>query len=241
MNAFYEHHKNSIEFGYRCFDRFLLNGLIQPFQQPERVLGFFNTYRDGKRVTRQTLTQIADQFHHWVKNRSEKWGAPIVEAPLQERRDDFVLQYLQNTEADHLAVILKAREPARILVAIGGKQNDSPHLEFKQRWVNQYNVYLNDRQWGPMFVRMCPYFPFSARVCLNQHHWLAVRMRQEGIASAMQERLLAMLRPGTIARTRRLSDRPRPIALRAEVADSFHSLLHLPGTTTGRLSTPALR
>ena len=38
MNAFYEHHKDSIEFGYRCFDRLLLNGLIQPFQQPERVL-----------------------------------------------------------------------------------------------------------------------------------------------------------------------------------------------------------
>src|ERR1700730_2286119 len=68
-----------------------------------------------------------------------------------------------------------------LLVAIGGKQNNSPHLEFKQRWVNQYNFYLNDQQWGPMFVRMCPYFPFSARVCLNQHHLLAPRMQQAGI------------------------------------------------------------
>ena len=33
MNAFYEHHKDSIRFGYCCFDRLLLNGLIQPFQQ----------------------------------------------------------------------------------------------------------------------------------------------------------------------------------------------------------------
>jgi hypothetical protein len=33
MNAFYEHHKSSIRFHYRCFDRILLNGLIQPFQQ----------------------------------------------------------------------------------------------------------------------------------------------------------------------------------------------------------------
>src|SRR6266851_2203540 len=32
-----------------------------------------------------------------------------------------------------------------------------------------------------MFVRMCPYLPFSARVCLNQHHWLANRMREEGV------------------------------------------------------------
>ena len=65
LNAFYEHHKDSIEFHYRCFDRLLLNGLILPFQQPERVLGFFNTYREGKRVTRQTLTEIADQFQYW--------------------------------------------------------------------------------------------------------------------------------------------------------------------------------
>jgi hypothetical protein len=30
-------------------------------------------------------------------------------------------------------------------------------------------------------VRICPYLPFSARVCLNQHHWLANRMREENI------------------------------------------------------------
>ncbi len=45
MNSFYEHHKDSIHWHYRCFDRILLNGLIQPFQQPERVVGFFNSYR----------------------------------------------------------------------------------------------------------------------------------------------------------------------------------------------------
>ena len=43
MNAFYEHHKNSIRFQYRCFDRILLNGLIQPFHQEQRVVGFFGT------------------------------------------------------------------------------------------------------------------------------------------------------------------------------------------------------
>ena len=32
MNAFYEHHRDSIRLGYRWFDRILLNGLIQPFQ-----------------------------------------------------------------------------------------------------------------------------------------------------------------------------------------------------------------
>ena len=45
MNAFYDHHKDSIRFGYRCLDRILLNGLIQPFQQRERVVGRFSSAR----------------------------------------------------------------------------------------------------------------------------------------------------------------------------------------------------
>ena len=44
MNSFFEHHKDSIRWHYRCFDRILLNGLIQPFQQPEQVVGFFSMY-----------------------------------------------------------------------------------------------------------------------------------------------------------------------------------------------------
>jgi hypothetical protein len=204
MNAFFEHHKDSIQFGYRCFDRILLNGLIQPFQQPERVLGFFNTYREGKRGTRRVLTEIADQLQYWLKNRSDKWGAPVLEAPEEQRRDDFVEPYLRKGEPDRVAVILQAREPARILIAIGDKDNDSPHLEYKQRWVNQFNFYRNDKRWGRMFVRMCPYFPFSARVCLNQHHWLAIRMTEEAID--FQQSSNAFLRCGNPARLQELAD-----------------------------------
>jgi len=208
MNAFYEHHKDSIQFSYRCFDRLLLNGLIQPFQQPERVLGFFNTYREGKRVTRKTLTEIADQFQYWLKNRSKEWDAPILEpangAGDDSRRDRLLDAYFHNAKPNQVVAILKAREPARILAAIGEKDNDSPHLEYKQRWVNQFNFYVNDERWGRLFVRMCPYFPFSARVCLNQHHWLAARMRQEGID--FQQSSNAFLKCGNPARLQELAD-----------------------------------
>ena len=88
MNTFYEHHKSSINFAYRCFDRILLNGLIQPFQQPERVIGFFNAYRNAERVIRNCLRDIAQQFQNWLKNRCEKWGAPVLDAP-EGRRDDL--------------------------------------------------------------------------------------------------------------------------------------------------------
>lgn len=44
MNSFCEHQRDSIYWHYRRLDRILLNGLVQPFQQPERAVGFFNTY-----------------------------------------------------------------------------------------------------------------------------------------------------------------------------------------------------
>ena len=180
MNTFYEHHQDSIRFAYRCFDRILLNGLIQPFQQPERVVGFFSTYRNQYPVSRDLLHDIANQFHGWVKNRTAAWDAPILDAP-KDARDKFVEPYFRHAKPDQVVAILKAREPARLLIAIGKKAENRWHLQFAQRWVIHYNFYVNDAQWGRMFVRMCPYFPFSARVCLNQHHWLANRMRAEGI------------------------------------------------------------
>ena len=110
-------------------------------------------------MIRKTLTDIADQFQYWLKNRSAKWGAPILEAPEGDdsRRDRLLDPYFENAQPNQVVAIVKAREPARILVAIGNKDNDSSHLEYKQRWVNQFNFYLSDVRWGRMFVRMCPY------------------------------------------------------------------------------------
>ena len=178
MNAFYEHHKDNIRFAYRCFDRILLNAAIQPFQQEQRAVGFFWTYRQIYPVSRKVLRDIASQYHNWATNRSQKWGVPIQQDP-PGRRDDFVDCYFRRAQPDQVVAILKAREPAGIMTAIGKDQGW--HLERKRRWVDPYNFYVNDRNWGRMFVRVCPYFPFSARVCLNQHYWFANRMRQRGL------------------------------------------------------------
>ncbi len=103
-----------------------------------------------------------------------------MEAP-PGRRHEFVEPYFRKAKPNQVVAILKAREPARILIAIGNKKDNRWHLEIAQRSVIQYNFYLNDAQWGRIFVRLCSYFPFSARVCLNQHHWLAKRLREQGI------------------------------------------------------------
>ena len=63
MNSFYEHHKDSINWHYHCFDRIFLNGLIQPFQQPEPVVGFFQHYRPVATPRSLVHTDVSD--HAW--------------------------------------------------------------------------------------------------------------------------------------------------------------------------------
>src|SRR6266581_4571338 len=233
MNSFYEHHEDSIHWHYRCFDRILLNGLIQPFQQPERVVGFFNTYRQLYPVTRYTLRDIAGQFQRWVTERAEKRNIPIVEAP-KGRRDDFVDPYFERAKPDAIVVILKAREPARIMTAIGDKVANRWHLQFAQRWVIQYNFYINDRNWGRMFVRVCPYLPQPAPLAGQPH------ARERHRIQANRQCLLEMRSSRSPARTRQLAHPSRSGDLWPKVADVPHALLHYKGARACGLPASAV-
>jgi hypothetical protein len=153
---------------------------------------------------------------------------PVVDAP-KGRRDEFVDPYFKRAKPDAVVVVLKAREPARIMIAIGDKTGERWHLQLSQRWVVQYNVYINDGRWGRMFVRMCPYLPFSARVCLNQHHWLANRMREEGIT--FQQCANAFLKCAAPKRLQELAD---SLTARDLVACGQKWLTHLTPFFTSR-------
>jgi hypothetical protein len=184
MNAFYEHHKDSIRFGYRCFDRILLNGLIQPFQQPERVVGFFATYRQLYPVSRDVLRGAAEQFQCWVKDQADKWNAPIVEAP-KGRRDEFVDPYFKAAKPDQVVVILKAREPARIMTAIGDKKLNRWHLQIADRWIVQYNLYVNDQRWaGSLFASARIFRSRPGCASTNITGWRTACARKGSISSS---------------------------------------------------------
>jgi hypothetical protein len=179
MNAFFEHHQNNISMHYGCFDRILLDARIPAFLDGPRTMGFFSQNRGLFPVRKNDLVKISSDYEKWVREQVQNSQCPLLEDP-KDRRDKFMEPYFASAQPDQIVGIIKAREPSMIMTAVGlpGK---STHLESKLRWVNQYNFYIQDRDFGPIFVRICPYFPFSARLCLNQHDWIANRLRQQGI------------------------------------------------------------
>jgi hypothetical protein len=47
--------------------------------------------------------------------------------------------------------------------------------------VNHYYVYILDRDFGPLFLKFCSYFPYPAKLCLNGHEWLKRQLAQRKI------------------------------------------------------------
>jgi hypothetical protein len=50
--------------------------------------------------------------------------------------------------------------------------------------VNHYHFYLQDREWGPGFVKVGTYLPYPVRVCLNgrvRHEALRNRAEMKGL------------------------------------------------------------
>jgi hypothetical protein len=73
-------------------------------------------------------------------------------------RDEFVEPYFKGAKPDAVVVVLKAREPARIMIAIGDKTAARWHLEISLRWVVQYNVYINALNGGACLFACAPTF-----------------------------------------------------------------------------------
>jgi hypothetical protein len=180
MNSFIEHHQPAMRLDYSCFDRILLNAIIQVLQYPAAVVGFLEEKRLASQLTPAYFRTISTDYHDFVQDFAEQRHLEIVQPPKDVRREDWVEPFYENLCGQHgIAVILKSRENARVAVSFPRQGN---HIELGNRFVWQYDFYIQDQDCGRMFLRICPYFPVNSRICLNGHEWLAGRLRQEGIA-----------------------------------------------------------
>src|SRR5512147_1893878 len=98
MNAFIDHHHQAIRFDYSCFDRILLNGVIQILQNPACVVGFLKEKRQATRVTPAYFKAISTDYHHFVQALTEKHHVAIVQPPKGVRREEWVEPYYQQLQ-----------------------------------------------------------------------------------------------------------------------------------------------
>jgi hypothetical protein len=212
MNAFLRHHLPAIALRYHCFDRILCNAYLQPFLWTAAAARFLLHRRHPKALNQRYLRGIANEYHTWFDDQVTQFGWPVITPDGDVPRQQLVEPYYQQLgTAAGIAVILKCRESARVIVS-----DAAGHLERVSRFVKLYYFYLLDPQLGRLFIRMCPYFPFNAQVYLNGHEWLAGQLRAEGIGFRKYDNLfVACDRP---ARLQELADAFSPAHIDTAIA-----------------------
>jgi hypothetical protein len=127
---------------------------------------------------RKALLEEVDQF-------TKRNKVPVVTFKRGERKDDIAAGYRRQFGRDEGVVFLGVAQE-RCMSFKGQKRTaDSGFVSFdfsKQSvFVNQLYYYLEDLNWGPAFLKMSTYVPYSIKLCLNGHEWAKRQLLMKGI------------------------------------------------------------
>jgi hypothetical protein len=156
-----------------CVDRLYLNAYVPRLQSEGGVVAFLR--HRGHRIPSPALFgQITDAFKRGLRAWAERHGIPWIEFQKGERKDDVVQRYRDRFgPREGVVCVGVAQERAKAWTAT--KQVHGRHLHFAYRWktvcVNHYYLYVIDREWGPAFLKVCGYAPYTMKLCLNGHEW----------------------------------------------------------------------
>ena len=93
--------------------------------------------------------------------------------------------------------------------------------------VNHFYFYCVDADFGPFFLKFCSYFPYTAKLCLNGHHWAQRQAAKAGIGfTAMDNAFAAVEDPAAL---QAICDAVRPgadLRLAGQVAADLAGPVH---------------
>src|SRR5437763_16822834 len=71
----------------------------------------------------------------------------------------------------------------------------------KTVYVNHYYFYIDDADFGPLFLKVCSYAPWSTKLCLNGHEWAKRQLEKNRIAyEALDNGFLSCAAPEQLQR-----------------------------------------
>ena len=165
-----------------CLDRLYLNGYIGPLATSGGLVTFMREQLGKPIPSPVVLGQVTEKFRDAVKQMAESQHIPIYPFNHQERKDDVANQIRQQRGTrDGIVFVGVAQEKAQ---AYQGKKIDG-QFQFtrdKTVYVNHYYFYIDDADFGPVFLKVCSYAPWATKLCLNGHEWAKRQLEKQGIA-----------------------------------------------------------
>jgi hypothetical protein len=165
-----------------CLDRLYLNGYIGKLATAGGLVGFMRSQLEKPIPSPVVLGQVSERFREAVRAQGERDHIPIYQFQHKERKDDIANEFRRQRQVrDEIVFIGVAQEKAQ---AFNGKKVNG-QFEFnrdKTVYVNHYYFYIDDENFGPLFLKICSYAPWSTKLCLNGHEWAKRQLEKRKIA-----------------------------------------------------------
>ncbi|HEX4593502.1 MAG TPA: hypothetical protein VH157_04465 [Bryobacteraceae bacterium] len=164
-----------------CLDRLYLNGYIGKLATGTGLVFFMRGQLNKPVPSPVVLGQISEKFREAVKALAERDGIPLYQFQHKENKDEIGNEFRrQRGTRDGIVFIGVAQEKAQ---AFNGRKING-QFQFdrdKTVYVNHYYFYIDDAEFGPLFVKVCSYAPWSIKLCLNGHEWAKRQLEKRGI------------------------------------------------------------
>jgi hypothetical protein len=168
-------------------DRMYLNVYVPQLQHTTGIVSFFRRHRGATFVSGVLMDAMTKAFIRALEQFAHAEGIPLLTFTKDQRKDDVAATYLaQCTKQEGVLFIGKAQEKTAVYRTEKRRNPQTgqtyPWLVRSTAMVNYYYIYAVDADFGPFFLKICSYFPYNAKLCLNGHEYLKCQLRKEDIA-----------------------------------------------------------
>jgi hypothetical protein len=170
-------------------DRLYLNVYVPELQCDGGVVRFFRGHRGQPIASSALMAPISLAFVAAIERFVREQAVPLLTFTKGQRKDDVAKEQLARFEAagktEGVLFVGKAQEKAAVFRTEKRRTADGrayPWLVRSTALVNQYYFYGVDRDFGPFFLKLCSYFPYTGKLCLNGHEYLKRQLAHAGIA-----------------------------------------------------------
>src|SRR6266446_5034616 len=176
---------NHVTFELEAIDRMYLNAYVPSLQTGGGFVYFVKTQLGARVPSTMTVAPMTQRFVEAIERFVATHGLDLVTFEKGQRKDDVAQQYLASfTGEEGVLFVGKAQEKASVFRT--EKRRDAqgktyPWIIRSTAMPNHYYVYILDKDFGPLFIKFCSYFPYPAKLCLNGHEWLKRQLTQREV------------------------------------------------------------
>jgi hypothetical protein len=177
--------QDHVTFELEAIDRMYLNAYVPSLQTGGGFVYFVKSQLGARVPSTMMVAPMSEGFVKAIDRFAETEGVDLITFEKGQRKDDVAQQYLARFEGEEGVLFIgKAQEKANVFRT--DKRRDAqgktyPWIIRSTAMPNHYYVYILDKDFGPLFIKFCSYFPYPAKLCLNGHEWLKRQLTQREV------------------------------------------------------------